>query len=140
MYLNGAKNLLASYVLLTLPMILSLVIVVLKFVRSRKEGKGSFGNLQQTSAAMETHASSSNLPELEIGTAVQQDEPLSVSCGMQPEQLKNTQAKSKVQEGNELLISCPNCTKVFNRPLVMLDFSSGNARLVNICPYCNHNL
>ena len=110
MYLNGAKNLLASYVLLTLPMILSLVIVVLKFVRSRKEGKGSFGNLQQTSA-METHASSSNLPELEIGTAVQQDELLSVSCGMQPEQLKNTQARSKVQEGSELRYHVPIARK-----------------------------
>ena len=44
------------------------------------------------------------------------------------------------KENGGLLISCPRCKKVFNRPLVMLDFSSGKTRLVNICPYCSHTL
>jgi len=38
---------------------------------------------------------------------------------------------------NHMLISCPSCKKVFGKPLVMLDFSSGTSRLVNVCPYCN---
>jgi uncharacterized Zn-finger protein len=37
-------------------------------------------------------------------------------------------------------ITCPNCEKVFSRPLVMLNFESGKNKLVNVCPYCNHML
>jgi len=39
--------------------------------------------------------------------------------------------------GNGILISCPNCKKAFSKPLAMLDFSDGKAKLVNVCPYCN---
>lgn len=39
-----------------------------------------------------------------------------------------------------MVISCPNCKRVFGKPLVMLDFSGGKTRLVNVCPYCNHVL
>lgn len=39
--------------------------------------------------------------------------------------------------GNGILISCPNCNKAFGKPLTMLDFSGGKAKLVNVCPYCN---
>jgi uncharacterized Zn-finger protein len=46
-----------------------------------------------------------------------------------------------VKEGNNhMLASCPSCKKVFAKPLVMLDFSGGKTRLVNVCPYCNHVL
>jgi len=41
---------------------------------------------------------------------------------------------------NHMLVSCPKCHKVFSKPLVMLDFSGGKTRLVNVCPYCNHVL
>jgi uncharacterized Zn-finger protein len=41
---------------------------------------------------------------------------------------------------NHMVISCPNCKRVFGKPLVMLDFSGGKTRLVNVCPYCNHVL
>jgi uncharacterized Zn-finger protein len=41
---------------------------------------------------------------------------------------------------NHMLISCPKCKRVFGKPLVMLDFSTGNSRLVNVCPYCNQIL
>lgn len=45
----------------------------------------------------------------------------------------------KAKDGNDMLtISCPGCKKVFSRPLVMLDFSGGLTKLVNVCPYCNH--
>jgi len=41
---------------------------------------------------------------------------------------------------NNMIISCPNCKKVFGRPMVMLNFEGGKTRLVNVCPYCNHGL
>ena len=43
----------------------------------------------------------------------------------------------KAVEQNHMLISCPKCNRVFSKPLVMLDFSTGRSRLVNVCPYCN---
>lgn len=45
-----------------------------------------------------------------------------------------------VGEQNHMLVSCPKCGRVFGKPLVMLDFSGGKTRLVNVCPYCNHVL
>lgn len=48
--------------------------------------------------------------------------------------------ESEPKEDVGLVVSCPKCGKVFNRPLVMLDFASGRAQLVNICPFCNHIL
>jgi uncharacterized protein with PIN domain len=36
-----------------------------------------------------------------------------------------------------MIISCPNCKKMFSKPLVMLDFSNKKTQLVNVCPYCN---
>ena len=55
-----------------------------------------------------------------------------------------TNGKAQVPEiakkENSMLISCPNCKKVFSKPLNMLDFSHGKTRLVNVCPYCNHTL
>lgn len=41
---------------------------------------------------------------------------------------------------NAMLINCPKCDRVFGRPMNMLDFSSGRAKLVNVCPYCNQVL
>jgi hypothetical protein len=41
---------------------------------------------------------------------------------------------------NCMIISCPSCRKMFSEPLTMLDFSTGNANLVNVCPYCSHVL
>lgn len=41
---------------------------------------------------------------------------------------------------NSMVITCPKCRKVFGRPLNMLDFSRGQAQLVNVCPYCNYIL
>jgi len=55
----------------------------------------------------------------------------------------DTPISGKVQplRENHMVISCPNCKRVFGKPLVMLDFSSGGkAKLVNVCPYCNHGL
>jgi uncharacterized Zn-finger protein len=50
--------------------------------------------------------------------------------------------KSESLRDNHMVISCPKCKRVFGKPLIMLDFSNGDekARLVNVCPYCNHVL
>lgn len=41
---------------------------------------------------------------------------------------------------NSMMISCPKCKRIFSKPLNMLDFSSGKAQLINVCPYCNYVL
>ncbi len=46
----------------------------------------------------------------------------------------------RIDNGNCVGISCPECKKVFGRALVMLDFRSGTNRMVSVCPYCNHVL
>jgi len=39
--------------------------------------------------------------------------------------------------GRNIVISCSTCKRYVSKPLVMLDFSEGKAKLVNVCPYCN---
>lgn len=46
----------------------------------------------------------------------------------------------KTEETNHMLVNCPKCRRVFSKPLVMLDFTDGKTKLVNVCPYCNHVL
>jgi hypothetical protein len=53
---------------------------------------------------------------------------------------KRAGVKVQPLNGNSMLISCPSCNKTFRKPLAMLDFSSGKAKLVNTCPYCNAKL
>jgi uncharacterized Zn-finger protein len=36
-----------------------------------------------------------------------------------------------------IVISCSSCKRAFSKPLVILDFSGGKGKLVNVCPYCN---
>ena len=49
-----------------------------------------------------------------------------------------TSARASAQtSARALRISCSSCKKVFGKPLVLLDFSRGKERLVNVCPYCN---
>jgi len=50
---------------------------------------------------------------------------------------KPRNAKVQPLKENHMVISCPSCKRVFSKPLVMLDFSSGKTKLVNVCPYCN---
>jgi len=58
----------------------------------------------------------------------------------QPQSVICEEPKAKVKESNSIVISCPNCKKMFGRPLVMLNFEAGKNRLVNVCPYCSHVL
>ena len=54
--------------------------------------------------------------------------------------VKPSNSRVPVPRTNSMVISCPNCQKMFIEPLTMLDFSTGKATLVNVCPYCNHIL
>jgi hypothetical protein len=56
------------------------------------------------------------------------------------ESFKPTGVDAKASEQNHMVTSCPKCRRVFKKPLVMLDFTSGRVKLVNVCPYCNHVL
>jgi len=64
---------------------------------------------------------------------------ISVEQKVKP-QLDAREDQKARETNNSMVISCPNCNKVFTRPLVMLDFASGKPKLVNVCPYCNHLL
>ncbi|MCJ7714448.1 hypothetical protein MUO66_08335 [Candidatus Bathyarchaeota archaeon] len=60
---------------------------------------------------------------------------------IKPQKAEQTpKRKNESKEENNMIISCPNCKKVFGRPLVMLNFEGGKTKLVNVCPYCNNSL
>ena len=46
--------------------------------------------------------------------------------------------KAKVEIEKES--PCPSCCRVFDRPIIKLDFNNGTTRLVNVCPFCGHIL
>jgi hypothetical protein len=63
-------------------------------------------------------------------------EVLKVEAELEKPKVVSTPQRNKLQVDIGGVI-CPNCKKMFHRPLVMLDFSAGRTRLVNVCPYCN---
>ncbi len=134
-YWTAAKTVYAS---LALPIILTVIVFGLKLVESRKNPEGFHARRAQTSVMGREAVSAQT--KLQIGTVVEENELLSVNFPPEHDQPKEAKAKSDLQASNGLLISCPSCNKVFNRPLVMLDFSGGKTQLVNLCPYCNYNL
>jgi len=135
-YWIAAKTVYAS---LALPMILTIIVFGLKLAESRKNPTGFLAKLKQSPVKGKETAALAH-SQLQIGTIVDENELLSVSFNPEPDHSKEVRDKSKLQTSSGLLISCPSCSKIFNRPLVMLDFSGGKTRLMNICPYCNHNL
>ena len=71
-------------------------------------------------------------------------EPLILPKRNQSLRVNNTEV-AEPEENSEnrvsnMLISCPKCKKVFQTPLVMLDFSGTKPGLMNVCPYCNQVL
>jgi uncharacterized Zn-finger protein len=54
---------------------------------------------------------------------------------------KETREKSvatrEKTNGRTAVTSCSSCKRVISKPLVMLDFSGGRAKLIKVCPYCN---
>jgi len=54
-----------------------------------------------------------------------------------PEPVRKPALRVQDSRGNSTPILCPSCKKTFGKPLVILDFSTGKAKLANTCPYCN---
>jgi len=134
------------YVFMSVPVALSSIVLGLVFVRNRKfKGK----HIAKLSFRRQKVAVEEQKPKMENATVAEEvtvesapqkteeSEPLVEPYEPKMEVINEVEAK---ENNGGLLISCPSCKKVFNRPLVMLDFSSGKTRLVNICPYCNHTL
>jgi len=71
-------------------------------------------------------------------------EPLILPTKNQSLRVKNTGVAEPEENSenrvNNMLISCPKCKRVFQTPLVMLDFSGTKPGLMNVCPYCNQVL
>lgn len=55
-------------------------------------------------------------------------------------EIRKENEKAQAAKTNSVLMKCPNCKRLFGKPLTMLNFSSGKTRLVNVCPYCNNIL
>jgi hypothetical protein len=104
-----------NYVLLAIPMALSLVAIGIGFVGENKRVVASVAKPQPK-------------PQRFFSRQSKQKED------------KRSKNKTVPRENGTMIVSCPNCKKVFSRPLVMLNFEGGNTRLVNVCPYCNHVL
>jgi len=80
-------------------------------------------------------------PEAEVAHAsVTKQTPKPQQQPVVSEERKPKEKENNGRENNNMIISCPNCKKVFSRPLVMLNFEGGKTRLMNVCPYCNHVL
>jgi uncharacterized Zn-finger protein len=52
------------------------------------------------------------------------------------ETVRNAFAREETS-GRGIVIACSSCKRNVSKPLVMLDFTEGKAKLVNVCPYCN---
>jgi uncharacterized Zn-finger protein len=130
-------------------MVLSILVLALSFVRMRKQRLIHFLR-RKGKPEMEVFV---KVPETEVESETEEEQ---APVGKEQTAAKEehlveqkqqetlpaapTVEKPEVREDNVLVISCPSCGKVFSRPLIMLDFSGGKTRLVNICPYCNHKL
>jgi hypothetical protein len=136
-----------TYVFLGLPLVLSLIVFGFVLVRAnkhkfnhrirrRKEPLEIF--VGPPEAKVECHAQQESLVEQQMN--IMKEEAIVDSESPKATSLQVSEEKSEGKEDNALVISCPNCCKVFNRPLIILDFSNGKTRLVNICPFCNHRL
>ena len=133
------------YVFMSVPIALSTIVLGIVFVRNKKFKGKHIGKLsirrqkvvvEEQKLKEEKATVAEEVPVVSTPHEPEEPEPLVAPYEPKMEVINEVEAK----ENNGLLISCPRCKKVFNRPLVMLDFSSGKTRLVNICPYCSHTL
>jgi uncharacterized Zn-finger protein len=133
------------YVFMSVPMVLSAIVLGIVLVRNKKFKGKHIGKLrlrrqkvvvEEQKPKEENATAAEEVPLESAPQEPEEPEPMVEPYEPKMEVINEVEAK----ENNGLLISCPSCKKVFNRPLVMLDFSSGKTRLVNICPYCNHTL
>ena len=145
-------------VFIGLPMAMSIVVVVLGFSMFRRKASGIFSKRKaepskvpaeekEPSTSVETEPEPEAQPEPAKELQLQVIQPIQaevIQVDQNSVEVEDAETEiseePKAKEDVGLVISCPSCGKVFNRPLVMLDFSSGTTRLVNVCPFCNHTL
>ena len=136
------------YVFMGVPIALSSIVLALA-LRMRKQRLGYLIR-RKTKPEMEVFV---EVPETKVDGEAEKEQTLAtqerISVTEEPcveqKQQETLPAEAAVEKheattDNALIISCPSCGKFFSRPLIMLDFSGGKTRLVNICPFCNHVL
>ena len=136
------------YVFMSIPIALSSIVLALA-LRMRKQRLGYLIK-RKTEPEMEVFVKA---PEIKVETEAEKEQ--TIVTQEKPSVIEEPRVEQKQPEiltaeaavekheptvDNALVISCPNCGKFFTRPLIMLDFSGGKTRLVNICPFCNHVL
>jgi uncharacterized Zn-finger protein len=107
-----------TYAVLVIPTILSIASILLNFYNGPNQIETTVTQPQQTQAPPAAH--SHRLVKVDASVTNQNTEITNEDRGM--------------------LISCPKCKRVFNTPMLMLDFEGSKGVLVNVCPYCNRVL
>ncbi len=112
--------------------------LALDFARIRKVVAGSTTEVSVRTPEVQVEEPKT---EEDVGLLADAGEAIEEQAAEEVKPQKRSVEEPKLKDSsNTLIISCPSCKKVFSRPLVMLDFSAGKTRLVNVCPYCNHVL
>ncbi len=132
------------YGLLGLPMILSMLVFVAMVIRSRNRSSNN-AKLEAESGTEPDESEPrknelENAPPFSVGEEVSTDQKSSKMGSLREPVLVEPGAEVDVGKANDAANWCPNCGKVFSKPMVMLDFVGGKTRLVNVCPYCSHVL
>ena len=75
-----------------------------------------------------------------IEVTVKKREPATAIKKVSDKKVERHKGKKKETREGAMLIACSKCGKTFARPLLMLDFSGGKTKLINVCPYCGAKL
>jgi hypothetical protein len=134
-----------TYGLLVLTVVSSSFFLAVDFVNARNNGlKEDESEVQNSLMESQTAGKKDNSGvTFEVRLPAKAAETETVQCVSEPKIQSNPVEQSATEKNgtnNMFVISCPSCKKVFSRPLVMLDFTEGRTRLINVCPYCSHSL
>jgi uncharacterized Zn-finger protein len=131
-----------GYICLGIPIILSLVALGLEFVKVWKPAYRDSASLETVVPSRVFSMEPEPKEDKKEGESL-----LKNNCGYLENQAKpevkpqRAAEETKVFENKgNLVISCPNCKKVFGTPMVMVDFAGGKDKLINVCPYCSQSL
>jgi DNA-directed RNA polymerase subunit RPC12/RpoP len=58
--------------------------------------------------------------------------------GKQPIPQDMLSNEQKLDKNTASVFTCSKCSRAFSKPMFVLDFGSGEARLIIVCPYCRH--
>ena len=101
---------------------------------------GVSSGLGLTALAIGFYRSKNTVPETSV-VALEKSKSNKITNNVKKiKKIEQTTKRNESIKENNMIISCPNCKKMFGRPLVMLNFEGGKTKLVNVCPYCNNSL